>query len=212
MNEIATYLPGILVALGVVTLALMSPGPNILAVIGTSMGAGRKYGVALAIGVTAGSFLWALLTVAGLTAVLTYYAGVLTVIKIVGGCYLIWLGYKSFRSAATVKEVQTSNLGVTNKPSTYFFRGLTVQMTNPKAALAMIAIVSIGMHAGAPIWVSVVLVLGITLLSLAGHLLYAFAFSTSPVVALYVKARRWIESALGAFFCYAGAKLITDRS
>ena len=212
MNEIATYLPGVLVALTVVLLALMSPGPNILAVIGTSMGAGRKYGVALALGVASGSFCWALLAVVGLTAVLTAYAAILTIIKIAGGCYLLWLGYKSFRSAATAKDVQTTNLGSTKKPSMYFFRGLTVQMTNPKAALAMVAIVSVGIHADAPVWVGATLVLGITLLSLVGHLLYAYAFSTQPVVAIYVKARRWIEAALGAFFCYAGARLLTDRS
>jgi amino acid exporter len=56
MTELATYIPGILLALSAVLLALMSPGPNILAVIGTSMGAGRKYGVALALGVATASF------------------------------------------------------------------------------------------------------------------------------------------------------------
>ena len=88
MTELATYTPGILLALSAVLLALMSPGPNILAVIGTSMGAGRKYGVALALGVATGSFCWALIAVSGLTAVLTAYAAVLTAIKIAGGCYL----------------------------------------------------------------------------------------------------------------------------
>lgn len=212
MTEIAMYLPGILLALTAVTLALMSPGPNILAVIGTSMGAGRKYGVALALGVAAGSFCWALLTVVGLTAILTAYAAVVTIIEILGGCYLLWLGYKSLRSAATDKDVHTTSLGAEMSPGAYFVRGLTVQMTNPKAALAMIAIVSLGLHAEAPLWVATTLVLGITCLSLVGHLMYAYAFSTRPVVVLYVKARRYIEAALGAFFCFAGVKLLSDRS
>lgn len=212
MTELATYIPGILLALSAVLLAMMSPGPNILAVIGTSMGAGRKYGVALALGVATGSFCWALIAVSGLTAVLTAYAAVLTAIKIAGGCYLIWLGYRSLRSAATIKDLRTTDLGAAAKPSTYFLRGLTVQMTNPKAALAMVAIVSLGLHVSAPAWVGATLVLGITSLSLVGHLVYAFAFSARPVVALYLRARRWIEAALGAFFCVAGAKLLSDRS
>lgn len=61
MADISLYLSGLLVAFGAVTLAPMSPGPNILAVIGTSMGSGRRYGVALAIGVATGSFFWALI-------------------------------------------------------------------------------------------------------------------------------------------------------
>lgn len=84
-------------------------------------------------------------------------------------------------------------------------------MTNPKAALAMIAIVSIGVHANAPWWVGATLVIGITILSLTGHLIYAITFSTQPVVNLYLKARRAIEAALGGFFAYAGIKLLSDR-
>jgi amino acid exporter len=31
------------------------------------------------------------------------------------------------------------------------------------------------------------------------------------MVMLYGRARRWIEAALGAFFCFAGLKLLTSR-
>ena len=85
-------------------------------------------------------------------------------------------------------------------------------MTNPKAALAMIAIVSLGVHAGAPVWVGASIVIGTTTLSLCGHLLYAITFSTKPMVALYTRARRVIEAALGAFFCAMGIHLLTERN
>jgi len=176
------------------------------------MSNGRAHGAALAMGVAFGSFLWATIAVLGLTALLTAYAGIVTAIKVVGGCYLFWLGYKSFKSAYTSKNIQAENRGSEQSKRAYFLRGLTVQMTNPKAALAMTAIVAIGIKSDAPVWASVVLVLGISLLSVVGHLIYAFAFSTQTVVKIYVKARRWVETALGAFFCFAGLKLLTDRS
>ncbi len=53
MDQITAYLPGILLAYTAFLLGIMSPGPNILAVIGTSMGGGRKAGAALALGVAA---------------------------------------------------------------------------------------------------------------------------------------------------------------
>ena len=68
MDSISAYLPGILLAYSAVMLALMSPGPNILAVIGTSMGVGHRQGIALALGVACGTFLWVSLTVIGFTA------------------------------------------------------------------------------------------------------------------------------------------------
>ena len=58
MSEIYTYLPGIILAYTAFCLGLLSPGPNILAVIGTSMGTGRAEGKALALGISAGSLCW----------------------------------------------------------------------------------------------------------------------------------------------------------
>ena len=211
MNEIQLYLPGVLLSLSAVMLAIMSPGPNILAVIGTSMGVGREQGIALALGVGSGTFLWVLLAVLGFTAVISKYAFVMIALKILGGLYLLWLGYKALRSAASVKDVNTSAIMLKSKTA-YFKRGLTVQMTNPKAALATLAIVSIGVHADAPVWVGSSIVIGATLLSVGGHILYALAFSTKSMVAVYVRARRYIEGALGAFFVFIGLRLLTDRS
>ena len=212
MELFLAYLPGVVLAHTAVLLALMSPGPNILAVIGTSMSIGRREGIALALGVASGTFLWVSLTVIGFTAVIATYAAVMVALKIFGGLYLLWLGYKALRSAASTKEIHTTVAATDGTWKSYFLRGLTVQMTNPKAALAMIAIVSLGVHAGAPAWVGASIVLGTSLLSLCGHLLYAITFSTKPMVALYAKARRVIEATLGAFFCWMGIRLLSERN
>jgi len=100
METVVHYLPGLLLAYTICALGILSPGPNVLAVMGTSMGEGRQQGKALAWGISSGSFLWALMTWAGLVAVITAYAAVLVAIKIAGGIYLLWLAFKAFRSAA----------------------------------------------------------------------------------------------------------------
>ncbi len=213
MDQISIYLPGIVLAVSAFLLSIMSPGPNILAVIGTSMSVGRRSGAALALGVGTGSVCWATMTVAGLSALLAAYAGALTIIKIVGGVYLLWLAYKSFRSAASTHDIEAVRpSGPALSPARYYLRGFIVQMTNPKAALAWIAIISLGLHADAPFWVGLVLVIGTGALSITIHCLYALTFSTTTMVRLYGKARRWIQGALGAFFCIAGIKLLTNRS
>lgn len=212
MAEISPYLPGILLAYSAFLLSIMSPGPNVLAVLGTSMAVGRKSGTALALGVATGSFCWALLTVAGLSALLAAYAAALTVIKIVGGLYLLWLAYKSFRAAASAHDIHAAEMaGARSRPLDYFLRGFTVQMTNPKAALAWIAIISLGLQPDSPLWVGLVIVAGTSLLSVLIHCLYALAFSTAVMVRLYGRARRWIQGVLGAFFLFAGIKLLTSR-
>lgn len=213
MAEIATYLPGILLAYTACLLGLASPGPNILAVMGTSMSVGRASGLALATGVAIGSLLWALLTVGGLSSLLAGYASALIFIKIVGGVYLLWLAYKAFRSAASKHDIEARELeGGRRSPAGYAWRGFTIQMTNPKAALAWIAIVSLGLQADAPLWVGAAIVLGTFALSLSIHWLYAMAFSTPAMVRVYGRARRGIQATLGAFFAFAGLKLLTSRT
>lgn len=212
MDDLSLYLPGILMAYAAFLLAIASPGPNILAVIGTSMGVNRKSGVALALGVAMGSFSWAVLTVIGLSALLTKYAIALTVIKVFGGLYLLWLAYKSFKSAALAHDIEAKELdGGKRSPFGYAKRGFIIQMTNPKAALAWIAIISLGLTENAPVWVAAAIVIGTFILSVIIHILYAIAFSTPFMVRIYGKARRGIQATLGAFFAFAGIKLLTSR-
>ena len=85
LMPIHEYLPYLAVAWTAYFIAVVSPGPATLALAATSMTSGRAAGVSLALGVYTGSFIWACLTSAGLAAILTAYAGILTVLKIVGG-------------------------------------------------------------------------------------------------------------------------------
>ena len=128
MDQVLVYLPGILLAYATFFLAIASPGANVLAIIGTSMSVGRRSGIALALGVAAGSFGWAMLAAVGLTALLASYAAALTAIKIAGGLFLLWLSYKSFRSAASPHDIEATTLsGSTRTPFGYAVRGFTIQ-------------------------------------------------------------------------------------
>lgn len=206
MNE---HWVSLFLALGIFSVGFISIGPNILAIIGTSMDRGRSHGVKLALGVGTGSGIWATLTVTGLTALVTAYAGAITILKIFGVVYLLWLAFKAFKSAATHDVAMASNSA---KSRNLYLHGLAIQMTNPKAALHWVAIVGIGLGAEAPLWVGLTLIASTTMLSILGHLAYALTFSTQPVVTFYRRARRWIDGALGVFFTVAAFKLATFRN
>ncbi|MFM9941503.1 MAG: LysE family translocator [Hyphomicrobiaceae bacterium] len=212
MDTISTYLPGIALAYSAFLLSIMSPGPNVLAVMGTSMSVGRPAGLALGFGVATGSFCWAMLTATGLSALLASYAIALTIIKIAGGLYLLWLAYKAARSAAARHDIEARTLAnAPTSPIGFFLRGFTIQMTNPKAALAWIAIISLGLQPDAPLWVAVTIVVGTTLLSILIHAVYALLFSSPGMIRVYSKARRVIQGTLAAFFAFAGIKLLASR-
>lgn len=205
------YLTGVLLAYGVFMIGMLTPGPNILAVIGTSMSIGRVEGKALALGVATGTFFWSMFSALGLTALVPAYASVMIVLKVIGAAYLLWLAFKAFKSALTVKDLEVQPVHLSGGPWAFYRRGLLIQMTNAKAALVWIAIMSLAMDGHAPIWVAALVVVGTSIISAMGHVIYAVAFSTSPVVAAYAKFRRWIEGVLGVYFCFASYKLVTYR-
>ena len=212
MENISHYLPGILLSYGAFLMAIASPGPNVLAVIGTSIAVNRRSGMALGMGVASGTLTWALFTAIGLSALLATYASTILIIKVFGGLYMLWLAYKAFRSAASAYDIDATELAGGRRTAWgYARRGYIIQMTNPKAALAWVAIISLGLAPSAPLWVAGAIVGGTFFLSLVIHLLYAVAFSTPIMVRIYGRARRFIQGTLGAFFGLAGLRLLTDR-
>ena len=152
------------------------------------MAIGRSDGKALALGVATGTFFWSLLTALGLTALVSAYASFMIVLKIVGAGYLLWLASKALKSAMTAKDLDVRAIRLNGGRGAFYRRGLTIQMTNAKAALVWIAIMSLAIDGDALIWVAAVVVVGTSTISALGHVAYAVAFSTPPVVTAYGKA------------------------
>lgn len=84
-------------------------------------------------------------------------------------------------------------------------------MTNPKAALGWVAIVSLGLTQGSPAWVGIAIIFGTFVNSLIIHLLFACVFSTELMLRAYMKARRTIQATLGFVFTIAGLKLLGSK-
>ncbi|NNE21457.1 MAG: LysE family translocator [Rhizobiales bacterium] len=205
-------LSNLLLAYLAFALMIISPGPNNMAVIATTVAYGRPAGTAVAFGISSGSFTWAVLTAAGLSAILAQTAGALMVIKIAGGLYLLWLAIKSLRAAVQGPgEINKAGPGHAENSRSHYLRGYILQMTNPKAALTWIAIISVGLNANAN-WPSLLLLIaGTSALAVIVHCSYAVLFSGQRVVAVFQGLHRWVHGFFAAFFGFAAFKLLTSR-
>ncbi|KAB2899167.1 MAG: LysE family translocator [Burkholderiaceae bacterium] len=195
---------------GTYLIATASPGPSNMAIMGTAMREGRLPALALAAGVITGSLFWAVLAATGISAVLTTCAQALFIIRIVGGVYLLYLAFRTGRSA--LKPVSD---GVKRGPAypTPCYRGLYRQgmlmhIGNPKAVLAWMAIMSLGLRENAPDGTLPAIIGGCACLGAIVFGGYAILFSAAPMIALYTRLRRWIEGVLSAVFAVAGFKLL----
>ena len=60
---------------------------------------GRAAGVILAFGIIAGSFIWSVTAAFGVGAILLTHVWILETVRYLGAAYLLYLGFKSLRSA-----------------------------------------------------------------------------------------------------------------
>lgn len=195
-------------------IAVASPGPSNMTIMGIAMSRGRAPAMVLALGVMTGSLFWATVTATGLSAVLATYANALFLIKIAGGFYLLYLAYKSARSAFSPAVAQTVQQELPVGRAEYlqlYRRGLLLHLTNPKAILAWIAIMSLGLKPGSGASTLLAIIGGCGLLGSVIFGGYALVFSTAPAVRIYQRAKRSIETVLALFFGFAGIKLLLSR-
>ena len=205
MSEIDAIFLGI----GAYLVATFSPGPATLAIMGVSASRGRLAGLKLALGVVCGSLFWGLCAAFGLAAVMAQFAGLFVALKIAGGFYLLWLAFKALRSALSSDEQIKERV---TEHGNYWLQGLAIHLTNPKAVLAWVAILSIGVQQGAPAWHSIAMFGSCAVLGVIIFLGYALVFSTPRAQAVYAKARRGFDLLFGAVFGAAGVMLITERN
>lgn len=184
--------------------AAASPGPATLAVAAVSMSAGRRTGMAFGLGLSVGLAFWGLVAAAGLGALLQASTTALSVLKLLGGAYLLWLAVNAARSAARVREVPAGQAADRRG----FRRGLLLNLSNPKAVFAWMAALALGLGDGSGAG-QVVLATGLcVVLGFAIYAFYAVIFSTGGAMAVYRRARRWIEAVVAGLFALAGFGLI----
>jgi len=181
-----------------------SPGPANIATATVAMRFGRREGLLFGLGLSAGLAFWGVIAASGLGAILQTSAHLLTALKIFGGLYLLWLAFQSGRSALSGSE----NKAATVNQDRWLWRGLLLNLSNPKAVVAWMAALSMGMGADSG---SGQVILATILCSVLGVLNYSFhalAFSLPHFMAGYQRFQRWIEGVVAGLFAVAGFGLI----
>lgn len=191
-------------------IASASPGPATLAIADASMQAGRKAGLALALGVSTGSLAWSIAAALGLTAIMASSAWALDVLRYAGAAYLMFLAFKSARSAirgtATVPHTQPDPA-----PLRAYAKGVALHLTNPKPILFFGSLYTLGVSPQTPSLELAIVIAAVGLQSTLTFSSYALLFSNVNVVRGYVRLRRWFEGAFAIIFAGASLKVLTAR-
>ncbi len=200
------------IVLGAALIAVASPGPSILAIVGTSMESGRARGLLLAAGISAGSLTWSIAAALGLGAVMLANVWAFEVLRWLGGLYLLWLAWRSARTAlrpGTAVGVGHGLAGRTRLGT--FLAGWGLHLTNPKAILFIGSLYALGVPAEASAGELAVVVATVWLQSVLIFHGYALAFSQRRAANAYLRFKRVFDGLFAVAFGLAGLKILTAR-
>jgi threonine/homoserine/homoserine lactone efflux protein len=126
----------LLAFIGTGLLLNLTPGPDVLYIVGRSLSQGRLAGVVSALGISAGCLFHIAAAALGLSTLLLAVPLAYDAVRYAGAAYLLWMGVRALRSRASVLALQTLD----EVPLAVIFRqGLLTNVLNPKVALFFLA-------------------------------------------------------------------------
>jgi threonine/homoserine/homoserine lactone efflux protein len=205
LGQIAAFL----VAAGLITLA---PGPDNLMVLGLGLSRGQRQGMAFGLGCALGCLSHTVLAAVGVSAVIAASPRLFTGLKICGGLYLLWLGFRALRRRGGQPVAAAGGDGQSLR--TLFMRGLLANAVNPKVILFFLAFLPqfIAADKGAVPWQ--IAQLGLLFTAQAALQFAAIGWFSGHVgrwLAGTPKAARWLDRIAGGVFLLFGARLIFVR-
>ncbi|GGV10075.1 lysine transporter LysE [Actinomadura cremea] len=205
--------PHLLAVFTVTTIvALVTPGPDMLFVLGCGVRGGARAGLLATAGVITGDALYIVAATAGLAALLTAFPVAFTVIRIAGAAYLIYLGVQMIRNRRKGQADDPAAGGMSGRRA--FLNGVVSSMANPQTFTFVVAFLPQFIDpAAGPVWLQV---------AILGGVLIALEFVADGTVGVLAgriggwlrtrkAVRRRLDAATGGVFIGLGVTLAAER-
>ncbi|WP_439597394.1 LysE family translocator [Falsiroseomonas sp.] len=183
---------------------ILTPGPDMLFVIGQSLAGGVARGWAAMLGIVSGALVHVALAASGVAALIAASPSLFEALRLVGAAYLIWLGAGALRAAWRGGEALRPAAPV----GAAFRQGFVTNLTNPKVILFFLAFLPQFVDpARGPAWLQMAL-LGplVPLMSLPAYGL--LIHGAGRAAARLNRHARWLEGVAGALFLGLGLRLL----
>ena len=190
---------------------LVIPGPTILTVISYSLSHGRRANAALVAAVALGDSTALVLSLLGLGALLAASAFWFTVVKWVGGLYLLFLGMRLFRSGAALTGT-TPPAASSGSRWRLFANTYVVTALNPKGMVFFVAFlpqfISPAADVATQLWI---LAITFVVMATINAALYALFAASAARVLSTPRAQRRFRFAGGSLLSAAGVWALLAR-
>ncbi|RDI27694.1 LysE family translocator [Lentzea flaviverrucosa] len=134
----------------VALLTVLTPGLDTVMVLRTALLSGKRAAMGVVLGITLGCLVWAVASLAGLTALLQASAPAYDVVRWLGAAYLIYLGAKALWNSR--KAVSLDDSRSVPGAGASLRAGLLTNLLNPKVGVFYLSLLPQFMPAGEPAW------------------------------------------------------------
>jgi threonine/homoserine/homoserine lactone efflux protein len=186
---------------GVLSLAILSPGPGIVAVSHAAFSMGRRAAMPYALGLALGASAWCLVALLGLTVLFEAFPILESAFHVAGGLYLLWVARTMWSHAADpLPEPRGAARGLA--------AGMALNLSNPKPGLFYASVLLSlfpdleGFAANASVYAVALSVELVFYLGLAAIL------SAGAIRARYFAAKPWIDRGAAVLVALLGLLLI----
>ncbi len=200
--DLATWLP--LVAVSV--MGAIAPGPSLAVILRVSISQSSLHGVFAAVAHGLGIGFWAFLTLQGLAVLIAEYQSAFSVLTVLGGLYLMWLGIKALRYAGQGEDTKIETV-----KSSYWEAirdGLMIALMNPKAALFFLALFSQLINDEMTTLIKVQFWATVVVIDSGWYVLVALLLAGGPVLTWLRRNLVWVDRAMGSLLILIGLNVV----
>jgi threonine/homoserine/homoserine lactone efflux protein len=130
-------------------LTVLTPGLDTVLVLRTALLNGKRAAMGVILGITVGCLVWAVASLAGLTALLQASELAYDIVRWLGAGYLIYLGAKALWNSRKTIEADTRPVPSARASLRV---GLLTNLLNPKVGVFYLSLLPQFMPTGAPVW------------------------------------------------------------
>lgn len=195
----------LLALVSAMSLAILTPGPAIIAATQAAFQFGRRRALPYALGLAAGASLWCIVALMGLAVVFRLHPPLFVAMKVFGGLYLLWFAWALWRSST--KPLPEAAGGA----SKGFWGGIALNLSNPKPALFYAALILSVFPQALSLQEKAVIYTVCLGTELIWYALIAVTMSTAMMRNRYFAAKFWIDRAAALAMGLLGLLLILNH-
>lgn len=188
-------------------MAAISPGPAVLMTARTGVTQGLRMGVWMAAGIGLGAVFWAVSALFGLAVLFKVAPALLTVLKIAGGAYLIWIAVQMWRHAPEPLSTDATDARLPQSGPAALWKGITTQLANPKPVVFFGAVFAGMVPPDTALWIKGALLGVVFSTDFLWNVLVARLFSFDRSRAAYLSLKTLIDRSFGGILAALGLKV-----